>query len=154
MPVSVWWWPLFISYLTGLNKRCVWKKIGRHSCEVNHDLIIIGWFVWPCSDKWLFTGLEWAKTNASNTPGMKEGCSQHSAKGRFCLWAFVLRMKILSRLESFLFSEGSPLSLSRESKLIEFIPAWDIGEFVHDDGEAKSSGTNGTSHRSIGHASL
>jgi hypothetical protein len=26
-----------------------------------------------------------AKTNAPNTPGMKEGCSQHSAKGRYCL---------------------------------------------------------------------
>ena len=21
------------------------------NCEVNHDLCIIGWFVWPCSDK-------------------------------------------------------------------------------------------------------
>ena len=55
------------------------------------------------------------------------GCIVNTrAKGCFCLWAFVLRMKIHSRLESFLFSEGRPPSLSRESKLIEFIPAWDM----------------------------
>ncbi len=99
-PVFVWWWPLYITCDGIRNQTMRLTKIGRHSLwcctgevkpRLDHYRMVR---LWPRSDKWLFTGLEWAKTNASNNARLGQlGCIVNTrAKGRFCLWSFVLIM--------------------------------------------------------------
>ena len=80
----------------------------------------------------MLKGLEWAKTNASNTPGRTVGYSQHSAKGRFCLEnedLFDLR-----RLS--IFQKEAPPHCQERTESSPF-PIWILVDYVHDDARSE-----------------